>query len=200
MSEFTEEKIEIDSNSDYKWYILQTFNSLTAKNKLSQDDIKKGNKLRISFDKANKGYLLQEVFLAIEEKRNIYTNEIQYHNLAPGYIFVKMLLNQETKEILTSLQKTVGLIMGGYNKPHIVSEKEIDHMKNTIQEKNNKQDKFEVGDVVKILNKDFSEFKGVITEIIDDTFAKVTINIFSRNTIIELSIKELEKINDIYDF
>lgn len=191
---FKEEKIELNDNKDYKWYIIQTYNALTARGSLSQDDRKKAEKLQEIFNKAHQSHLIKEVFVAIEEKKNLYTNETHYNNIAPGYIFVKMLLNNEAKGILTNNQSKVGFIMGGYSKPHVVSEEEIANMKKQIEIRNNTQEAFIVGDVVRIMHREFTDFNGIITELFDDGQANVSISIFGRNTVVKFSIKDLEKI------
>ena len=192
---FTEEKVETSNNTDYKWYIIQTYNAISAKGNFSQDDKKRLEKIQEVFSKANCAYLIEEVFIAIQEKKNLYTNEMQYNNLAPGYIFVKMFLNNEAKKILTYNQTKIGFIMGGYTKPQIVSEQEITNMKQQIEIKNNSQDAFLIGDVVRITHREFSDFNGIITDLFDNGQANVSISIFGRNTIVKFSVKDLEKIS-----
>ncbi len=195
MSSFTETKIEDTPHSAYKWYIIQTSISLDVRGVFSQDDRQKAEKLKLIFHKTGNSSLLEEIFVAIEEKKNPYTNEMQYTNLAPGYVFIKVILNDVVKALLLENQNKIGFIMGGYAKPHQVPQSEIDNMKKIVEKKNQEQDNLVVGDMVKITHRDFTGFQGVVTEIVDDQIS-VTISIFGRNNVIKCSIKDVERTDE----
>jgi len=68
-------------------------------------------------------------------------------------------------------------------------------MKEKIEIRNSAQESFEIGNVVKITHREFLGFNGIITDILENGQANVSISIFGRNTIVKFSIKDLEKID-----
>lgn len=190
LSDFQEEQIEF---SEYKWYIISTFNALKARTNFLNDEKRKVKKLENLIISENMQEYFQEIFLPIVSKKDIYTQESKEVNLAPGYIFVKMHLTNEVKTFLMHTQ--VGLLMGGYNNPKIIPESQINKMKSNIENQINNNDTFYVGETVKIINRDFLDFDGVITEIFkEEETANVSISIFGRHTLIKFKLTDLEKI------
>lgn len=192
MNDFIEEKI--DNYSEYKWYTLQTYNALKARMNFINDEKRRIKKLQDLIKKQGLEEYFKEIFLPLIEKKDIYTQELQEVNLAPGYIFVHMHLTNEVKSFLMHSQ--TGLLMGGYNTPHIVSEEKIKKLKNNVAAKLNLNTSFYVGEVVKITNRDFADFDGIITELfMEEGYANVSISIFGRNTLIKFRLTDLEKIH-----
>jgi transcription antitermination factor NusG len=187
---FEEEKIE--GFSEYKWYIMSTFNALKARTSFINDEQRKVKKLQTLIASEGLEEYFQEIFLPIANKKDIYTQETKEVNLAPGYIFIKMHLTNEVKKFLMHTQ--IGLIMGGYNNPKTVSEEKIEKMKENIGNQSGNNDTFYVGEIVKIINRDFLDFDGVITEIFkEEESANVSISIFGRHTLIKFKLTDLEK-------
>jgi transcription antitermination factor NusG len=185
---FKEEKIDF---SEYKWYIISTFNTLKARTTLVNDEKNKIKKLEILIKSENMEEYFEEIFIPITLKKDIYTQESKEINLAPGYIFIKMNLTGKVKLFL--MNSKIGFLIGGYTKPTIMSEEKIQKMKNNIENYNSGDGMFSVGEAVKITNRDFADFDGVITELFEDS-ANVSISIFGRHTVIKFKITELEKI------
>jgi transcription antitermination factor NusG len=185
---FKEEKINF---SEYKWYIMSTFNTLKARTTLINDEKNKIKKLETLIKSEELEEYFEEIFIPITLKKNIYTQELKEVNLAPGYIFIKMNLTNKVKSFLINIR--IGLLMGGYKEPKIVSEEIIQKMKQNVENYNSGEGIFSIGETVKITNRDFADFDGIITEIFEDS-ANVSISIFGRHTIIKFKITDLEKI------
>lgn len=185
----TEEKIIF---SEYKWYIIQTYNTIKARVVFANDEKLKSKKLQALINKYELSEYFNEIFVPLIEKKNVMTGEMQEINLAPGYIFIHMILNDKTKNFL--LGSKTGFLIGGYNNPKEVTQEEIDRLKKNIALKEQQEQNFYVGESIKIKNRDFVDFDGIITELLPDNYANVSISIFGRNTIIKFKLTDLEKI------
>jgi transcription termination/antitermination protein NusG len=194
MNQFIEEKI--NNLYEYKWYILQTYNSLKARTNFVNDERIREKKLHEILKARNLDEYVQEIFIPALEKKDLYTQELKSINLAPGYIFIHMYLVEEIKELIKFSK--IGILMGGYQNPHIVQESEIQNLKETIELKKNLNANFYIGEVVKIINKDFSDFNGIINELfVEEKTANVSISIFGRQTLIKFPFTDLEKYTNI---
>jgi transcriptional antiterminator NusG len=122
--------------------------------------------------------------------------------LYPGYVFVDMVLLDEGKRVIEKpwyfVRDTPGIIgfVGG-DRPTPTPNDEIESIKAQISESEETEKpkvNFEVGETVKINDGPFLNFSGVIEEIEPDRGKlKVTVNIFGRNTPVELEYWQVEK-------
>ncbi len=114
----------------------------------------------------------------------------------PGYIFVQMLMTDETWHVVKNASKVTGFV-GGKVKPPEVSEEEV--MRVTKQmaigaEKIQPKVKFVVGESVTVIDGPFSGFNGAVEELNQDKGkVKVLVSIFGRPTPVELDFVQVEK-------
>lgn len=113
----------------------------------------------------------------------------------PGYVLVKMVLDDETWFLVRSTEGVTSFIGAG-NKPTPISEKEVE----AIQKFMNMEEPlykvaFVVGEAVKITDGPFTDFLGTIDSI-DETRGKVhvLVSIFGRETPVELDFLQVKKI------
>ncbi len=115
----------------------------------------------------------------------------------PGYILVRMHLDNETWHIITSTPKVTGFL-GGKNKPAPISDNEARSIIDKMQMgKNKPQPKFyfEPGDDVKVIDGPFSNFNGTVEDVSPDKEkVKVLVSIFGRPTPVELKFIQVTKI------
>jgi transcriptional antiterminator NusG len=115
----------------------------------------------------------------------------------PGYILVRMHLDNETWHIITSTPKVTGFL-GGKNKPAPISDNEARIIIEKMQMgKNKPQPKFyfEPGDEVKVIDGPFSNFNGTVEDVSPDKEkVKVLVSIFGRPTPVELKFIQVSKI------
>jgi transcriptional antiterminator NusG len=115
----------------------------------------------------------------------------------PGYILVRMHLDNETWHIITSTPKVTGFL-GGKNKPAPISDNEARVIIEKMQMgKNKPQPKFyfEPGDEVKVIDGPFSNFNGTVEDVSPDKEkVKVLVSIFGRPTPVELKFIQVSKI------
>lgn len=122
--------------------------------------------------------------------------------LYPGYVFINIALLDDDQQIVDRpwyfVQETPGIIgfIGG-DRPTPTSDEEIEMIKTQISESEGQEKPkidFEVGETVKINDGPFLNFNGVIEEIEPDRGKlRVTVNIFGRNTPVDLEYWQVEK-------
>ena len=115
----------------------------------------------------------------------------------PGYILVKMEMNDKNWYFVRNTPKVTGFVGSG-KKPIPLSEKEVStilkHIDET-QETPKPKYHFEVGDAVKIIDGPFLNFNGVVDEVqAEKNLLKVTVTIFGRPTPVDLTVLQVEKI------
>lgn len=123
----------------------------------------------------------------------------------PGYILVKMELNDRSWHFIRSIPKVIGFVGGKIKDGMIdpdsvpaVGEDEVTKIKNQIREgtlKPKPKISFERGETVKVIEGPFANFSGVIEEVNPDKGrVQVLVTIFGRTTPIELDFNQVEKI------
>lgn len=115
----------------------------------------------------------------------------------PGYILVRMHLDNETWHMITSTPKVTGFL-GGKNKPAPISDREAQTIIEKMQiGKDKPQPKFyfEPGDDVRVIDGPFSNFNGTVENVSPDKEkVKVLVSIFGRPTPVELKFIQVTKI------
>ena len=120
---------------------------------------------------------------------------VKEKSLLPGYILVKMLMNNETKFFIENIDGVMSFV-GPKGNPQTVSEFEMArYLVSSENDDFSKEDieeiPFKVGDSVKVIDGPFKEFNGLVQEINDKNRIKVNVNIFGRPTPIELSMNQI---------
>jgi transcriptional antiterminator NusG len=118
----------------------------------------------------------------------------QKERVFPGYILVKMLLDDQTWLVVRTTEGVTGFIGTG-QKPTPISEKEVDAiMKFVSQEQPKYKAKFSVGEAVKITDGPFADFLGTIDDIDEEKGKiRVLVSIFDRETPVELDFLQVNK-------
>ncbi|MBO8167155.1 MAG: transcription termination/antitermination factor NusG [Kosmotoga sp.] len=122
--------------------------------------------------------------------------------LYPGYIFIEMIMNDETWNIVKSTPNVVNFVSVG-GQPIELKRKEIHALLKLVglEEYEEKAPKirievnFELNEMVRINSGPFEDFVGKITEIHPERQeVKVVVSIFGRETPVVLKLSEIEKI------
>jgi transcriptional antiterminator NusG len=113
----------------------------------------------------------------------------------PGYILVQMALTDDTFKLVKSTSGVTGFVQSG-NKPVPLEEYEVRRiMQNLEISKEAPKVSWTVNEPVRVVDGPFSDFTGKIEEVNGDREKlKVLINIFGRDTPVELDFNQVEKI------
>ena len=115
----------------------------------------------------------------------------------PGYVLVKMELNDSTWHLVKDTPRVMGFIGGSKDKPIPISEEEakgimqqLEHGAEVIKPKIS----FEPGEMVRVIDGPFNDFSGVVEEVnYEKSKVRVAVLIFGRSTPVELNFNQIEK-------
>ena len=175
-------------NPNAKWYIVHTYSG-------HENKVAKSLKQRIQ----SLGFE-DRIFDIIVPMRNTIKvsqgkKESVKEKIFPGYVLVRMVLDDESWLLVRTTQGVTAFIGAG-NKPTPISEKEVE----AIQKFMNADEPlyktaFSVGEAVKITDGPFNDFLGTI-DAIDEARGKlkVLVSIFGRETPVELDFLQVKKL------
>ena len=115
----------------------------------------------------------------------------------PGYVLVKMELNDSTWHLVKDTPKVMGFIGGSKDKPIPISEEEAKGIMQQLEngaEVTKPKITFEPGEMVRVIDGPFNDFSGVVEEVnYEKSKVRVAVLIFGRSTPVELSFNQIEK-------
>ena len=116
----------------------------------------------------------------------------------PGYLLVRMVYDNDSWYVVRNTPGVTGFVSAGTgSKPTPLSKHEVDKILAVKKEEVRPQVRlgFEEGDIVRITSGPFADFNGTINEInADQAKLKVLVNIFDRETPVELSFDQVSKV------
>ena len=173
-----------------KWYIVHVYSGFENKVKTALEE-------RIaSFPHPEK---FDEVIVPTEEivelvKGKRKTSSRKFY---PGYILVRMELDDETWHIVNNTAKVTGFL-GGREDPTPISDEEVEQILNRMEAGRLKpQPKyvFEIGDEIRVIDGPFKNFKGTVDEVNPEKGKiRVLVSIFGRSTPVELEFVQVAKL------
>lgn len=115
----------------------------------------------------------------------------------PGYVLVKMEMDEQTWHLVRKTPKVLGFIGGTSDKPAAITEKEAATILRRVQEGADKPRPkvlFEPGEVVRVVEGPFADFNGVVEEVnYEKNRLRVAVLIFGRSTPVELEFSQVKK-------
>ncbi|MFQ3586832.1 MAG: transcription termination/antitermination protein NusG [Fimbriimonadaceae bacterium] len=112
----------------------------------------------------------------------------------PGYVLVQMALTDDSYKLVKSTSGVTGFVQSG-NKPVPLEEYEVRRILSNLEaSKEAPKVAWNKGDTIRVIEGPFSEFTGRIEEVNSDREKlKVLINIFGRDTPVELDFNQVER-------
>ena len=115
----------------------------------------------------------------------------------PGYVLVKMEMNEDTWHLVKDVPRVLGFIGGTRDQPAPITDKEADAILQRVEEGVDQPKPkvlFEPGEVVRVKDGPFTDFNGVVEEVnYEKSRLRVSVLIFGRSTPVELGFDQVEK-------
>lgn len=185
----SEEARPLENAMSKQWYIIHTYSGHEEKAMRALLDRAKA---------AGKEDMFDEVLIPKETVVEIVKGQrkTSKRKFFPGYILVRMDLDDETWHIVRGTPKITGFV-GGDKKPPAISEEEVARMTQQIQEgaaKPKPKIAFEEGENVRVTSGPFANFSGFIDEVMEDKEKlRVMVHVFGRATPVVLDYTNVEK-------
>jgi transcriptional antiterminator NusG len=176
---------------DFKWYI--------AKAQTGQE-----NKVTKSLKERIVNHKMTEFFadILVPEETLVTTaggkKKTIKKKFFPGYVLIKMIMNDKTWHLVKSTDKITGFVGGTLDKPAPITNEEAAYMTSQMEDgfkKPRTTVNFSEGESVKVIEGPFANFVGTIEAVSDKGKVKVNVSIFGRPTPVELDFSQVEKVS-----
>ncbi len=173
-----------------RWYVVHAYSGYEARVKQSLEERIKRFGLEDKFG---------EILIPTEEVVEIRDGQKRRseRKFFPGYVLVRMELDDETWHMVKGVPRVLGFIGGTADRPAPISDAEADQILQRVQEgvdKPRPKVLFEAGEVVRVTDGPFNDFNGVVEEVnFEKNRLLVAVQIFGRSTPVELEFSQVEK-------
>ena len=192
-----EEVIEVPTSSDDPfrgpgdWYVVHTYAGYENKVKTNLES--RIHTMQME-EKIFRVHIPMEDVMEIKSGKK----QIVQKKVFPGYLLVKMLYDNDSWYVVRNTPGVTGFVAAGTgSKPTPLSKREVEKILVVKREETKPAIRlgFEVDDVVRITSGPFADFNGTINEInAEQAKLKVLVNIFDRETPVELSFDQVAKV------
>lgn len=178
-----------ESTSSAKWYIIHTYSGY---------ELRVEQTIQEMIRTKQAGDLIEEVIVPTEKVVEMAKGQkkTSTRKFYPGYVLVKMVLNDTTWHLIQSIPRVTGFV-GGKNRPTPLSKAEAQKIIDTIEDRKEQprpKFHFERGDEVRVTDGPFSNFNGVVEDVnYDKGKLRVSVSIFGRQTPVELDFVQVTK-------
>lgn len=173
-----------------RWYVVQAYSGFEKFVKASLEERIRAEKIEDKFE---------EIIVPTEEIIEMRAGQKRksQRKFFPGYVLVKMEMNDQTWHLVRKIPKVLGFIGGTSDRPAAITEKEAQNILQRVQEGADKPKPkimFEPGEVVRVTEGPFTDFNGVVEEVnYEKNRLRVAVLIFGRSTPVELEFGQVEK-------
>jgi transcription termination/antitermination protein NusG len=173
-----------------RWYVIHVYSGFEKKVAIA---------IREQADQKGLSDRFEEILVPTEEvvevRRGAKVNSER--KFFPGYVLVKMDMDDETWHLVRNTAKVTGFL-GGRGKPSPISEAEAARIMHQVQEgieRPKPSITFEIGEQVRVCDGPFTSFNGTIEDVDEEkSRVKVAVSIFGRATPVELEYSQVEKV------
>lgn len=174
----------------FKWYIVHVYSGFESKVKMALED-----RIASSPHPEKFGEVIvptENIVELVKGKRK--TSSRKFY---PGYILVKMELDDGTWHIVNDTAKVSGFL-GGREKPVPISDEEAKKILSRMEAGKLKPKPkyfFEAGDEIRVIDGPFTNFNGTVEEVNPEKGKiRVLVSIFGRSTPVELEFVQVTKL------
>ncbi|WP_107688706.1 transcription termination/antitermination protein NusG [Neisseria wadsworthii] len=176
-----------------RWYVVQAYSGF-------EKNVQKTLKERITRENMEKYF--GEILVPVEEVVDIKNGRrtVSERKFFPGYVLVEMEMTDESWHLVKSTPRVNGFIGGTANRPLPISQKEVEALmsqvgKSGVERKPKPKVEFDVGQQVRVNEGPFADFNGVVEDVdYERNKLRVLVQIFGRETPVELEFGQVEKI------
>ncbi|HFC6052435.1 TPA: transcription termination/antitermination protein NusG [Neisseria meningitidis] len=175
-----------------KWYVVQAYSGF-------EKNVQRILEERIAREEM--GDYFGQILVPVEKVVDIRNGRktISERKSYPGYVLVEMEMTDDSWHLVKSTPRVSGFIGGRANRPTPISQREAEIILQQVQtgiEKPKPKVEFEVGQQVRVNEGPFADFNGVVDEVnYERNKLRVSVQIFGRETPVELEFGQVEKIN-----
>jgi len=155
-------------------YLEQRVESLAMQDRIMDVIVPKEKKIKIKNGKRR----------SVEEK------------IYPGYVLVKMIMTEDTWYVVRNTPRVTRFVGAETTKPESLSESEVEMIMSRMnQDETSFKNDLKEGELVKIIDGPFKDYEGKVSEIDEDKGkVKVLVQVFGRDTAVELDSLQVQKI------
>lgn len=175
-----------------KWYVIQVMSTHEKKAKKTLEENR---------EPMGMTDFIQEIVLPVENVSEVKQGQTRVveKRLWPGYLLVKMELNEQSWQYVKNTAGVIDFLGGG--SPTALSDAEVEEILRDLADKQKRvvqRHQFEVGDRVKIVEGVFVNFMGTVTEVFHDKGRlSVLVTIFGRETRVDdLEFSQVEEVTE----
>ena len=169
-----------------KWYVVHTYSAYENTVKATIEKYVENRNMRD---------LIHEISIPLETVTEITDNgpkEVE-RKVFPGYVLVKMIMNDETWHVVRNIRGVTGFLGEG-NKPIPLSDADVAALG---VEKREVVVSYQEGDTVRITDGALESFLGTVEEIdLERSKVRVVVSMFGRETPVELELDQVEPANE----
>lgn len=175
-----------------QWYVVHTYAGY--ENKVKQNLASRVRSMAVE-EKIFEVVIPMEDVIEFKGGRKVVVQK----KVFPGYLLVRMDLDDDSWYVVRNTPGVTGFVGSGA-KPTPLSRREVEDILGvkpvgTTQKPARPRLEFEVGEQVRVVTGPFAEFNGLISEIdVDRSKVKVLVNIFGRETPVELEFGQVAKL------
>lgn len=178
------------ANPDLRWYIVHAYSGME---KAVERNI--AERIARSDMQSKFGRILVPSEEVVEMRNG--QRRTTERRLFPGYVFVEMVMEDDTWHLVKHTSKVTGFVGGAKNRPAPISEEEVRKIVDQMQEGTEKprhKVEFMVGEFVRVKEGPFTDFNGTVEEVnYEKSRMRVSVTIFGRATPVELEFSQVEK-------
>lgn len=177
-----------EENKKARWYVVHTYSG--HENKVAETLKQRAETLNLT-DKINTILIPTQEKIQIKRGQRKTVNE----KIFPGYMLVQMELTDDSWLAVRTTQGVTGFVGVG-NKPTPLPKHEVETIKKYMTQATPQyKADFVEGEAVKIVDGPFNDFLGTVNSIDEDKGkVSVLVNIFGRETPVELDFLQIKKI------
>lgn len=186
----TDNPVTTDKSEPLQWYIVHAYSGMekAVERNILEAIARAGMATKF-------GRILVPTEEVVETKNG--QRKTTERRLFPGYVFVEMVMNDDTWHLVKRTSKVTGFVGGAKNRPAPISEAEVQKIISQIQEGTDKprhKVEFMVGEFVRVKEGPFADFNGSVEEVnYEKNRLRVSVMIFGRSTPVELEFAQVEK-------